>query len=49
MHGVTFTVQMLGVMDRLRELFSRQELRERAEHYLRALLLQMDEKQLATG
>lgn len=44
MHRVTFNVQMLGLMDRLRERFSRQELRERAEHYLRGLLLQMDEK-----
>lgn len=40
----TFSDQISGLMDRLRGRFSRQELRERAEHYLRALLSQVDRK-----
>lgn len=40
----TFSVQFAELMDRLRERFSRQDLRERAEHYLRGLLSQVDRK-----
>lgn len=40
----TFSVQFSGLMDRLRERFSRRDLRDRAEHYLRGLLSQVDRK-----
>jgi SRSO17 transposase len=40
----TFSAQLSGLMDRLRGRFSRQELRQRAEHYLRGLLSQVDRK-----
>jgi len=40
----TFSLQFVGLMDRLRQRFSRRDLRERAEHYLRGLLSQVDRK-----
>jgi SRSO17 transposase len=40
----TFSAQFAGLMDRLRERFSRQDLLLRAEHYLRGLLSQVDRK-----
>ena len=37
-------MRFAGLMDRLRPRFSRQDLRQRAEHYLRGLLSQVGRK-----